>query len=356
MMNKIHNIIKIIKKNIGHRRLICRCRNEAGEAELSRAGLDIDFFVTASGDKVDPANNIFPDDILSYKSNEYYLLIWDDLKFSDYENRRYEKMGFSYMDDVCWASPRPVLIDSNGNKDHIYHYSDCYGNSVSSRSKIKFKIAGSDNHITIGVNTTLPELVTINNNSNIIVGDNCILNKAHLFFSDNVTLNVKDSVLMDGTYVFINYDSQIVVGAKTTLNTGRLLTGRNQKVEIGEDCMFSFNTNFLPHDGHLIWDIRSKKSLNNTTGSQRNSVRIGDHVWIGGDTTFLANTNVGTGSIIGYRSLINCSFPNNVLLVGSPAKILKENIAWSRNNISLDEEKDFLNIPEEYRRFTSSSE
>ncbi len=151
--------------------------------------------------------------------------------------------------------------------------------------------------------------------------------------------------------IFINTDSVVEIGKGTTMQTGKLKTGRNQIVKIGEDCMFSWDIVFCPHDGHLIWDVNTGECINNTLGMKRESVVIGDHVWVGGETVFLSNTKIESGSICGYRSLVKGKIPNNCVVAGSPAKVIKKNVAWSRENISLNQD-DYYKIKQEYRKLT----
>ena len=117
----------------------------------------------------------------------------------------------------------------------------------------------------------------------------------------------------------------------------------NQEIIIGKDCMFSWDVVILAHDGHLIWTIDGK-SINNTSGERNKSIILGDHIWIGGETAILPNTKIGDGVICGYRSLVKGNYPNNCIVCGAPAKIIKKNIAWSRQNVSFDEKGDFNKI------------
>lgn len=69
----------------------------------------------------------------------------------------------------------------------------------------------------------------------------------------------------------------------------------------------------------------------------------------------MPNTYIGSGAICGYRSLVKGKIPNNCIVVGSPAKIVRKDIAWSRENISYDD-RDFLIIHELYRQYTDESD
>jgi sugar O-acyltransferase (sialic acid O-acetyltransferase NeuD family) len=51
--------------------------------------------------------------------------------------------------------------------------------------------------------------------------------------------------------------------------------------------------------------------------------RIGNMVFIGANATILPNVNIGKNSIIGAGSVVTKDVPDNVLVVGVPAKIVK---------------------------------
>ena len=55
---------------------------------------------------------------------------------------------------------------------------------------------------------------------------------------------------------------------------------------------------------------------------------IEDNVWIGENVTILKGVRIGKGSVIGAGSLVCKDIPDGSLAVGSPAKVIKENITW----------------------------
>ncbi|MCM1144079.1 MAG: hypothetical protein NC318_09575 [Blautia sp.] len=119
--------------------------------------------------------------------------------------------------------------------------------------------------------------------------------------------------------------------------------------------MFSWDIALLAHDGHMIYDLDTGACTNNTAGERKDSIVIGDHVWVGGEAAILPHSFIGTGSICAYRAVIKGTFPNNCIIGGIPARILKKNVAWMRDNICLDENM-IYRLPEEYRKLTENSE
>jgi lipopolysaccharide O-acetyltransferase len=52
-------------------------------------------------------------------------------------------------------------------------------------------------------------------------------------------------------------------------------------------------------------------------------VIIKDNVWLGEFVTVLPGVTIGKGTIVGANSVVSKSLPNNVIAVGSPAKVIK---------------------------------
>ena len=58
-------------------------------------------------------------------------------------------------------------------------------------------------------------------------------------------------------------------------------------------------------------------------------VCIGNHIWICSFSDILKGVKVSDDSVIAYRSLVISSFnEKNVLIGGTPAKIIQRNINW----------------------------
>lgn len=122
------------------------------------------------------------------------------------------------------------------------------------------------------------------------------------------------------------------------------------KLNIGEDCMFSWDVEIRTGDGHSIFDVNTGKNINSTSEiCGRHSIQIGNHVWIGFRSIILYDTKIGDGSIVGAGSLVKSKFPNNCIVAGVPAKIIRYDVSWCRENM----EQDVLKCGEKYIERTS---
>ena len=53
-------------------------------------------------------------------------------------------------------------------------------------------------------------------------------------------------------------------------------------------------------------------------------VTIGDNVWIGGGVTILPGVTIGDNTVVAAASVVTRSFPDNVVVAGNPARIIRE--------------------------------
>ncbi len=104
-----------------------------------------------------------------------------------------------------------------------------------------------------------------------------------------------------------------------------VMNGENTKVIIGDDCMFAKDVWIRNSDMHSIFDLDSGAWLNPAT-----DIIINPHVWVGQDSLILKNTEIGFGSIIGAKSLVNKKVDKCSLAAGIPAKKIKDNVSWDR--------------------------
>lgn len=238
----------------------------------------------------------------------------------------------------------------------VENYSDARGNRVIGTvpENVRIKFVGSNAALRVGENfqpgregctIRLAEDADISIGNNVRFGSWCNLNtypRGNISVEDNCRF-AADSFI--GSWS----DSVIRFGAGTTMEAGNaILALPYTEISFGRDVMISRQTFYQSNDGHAIFDIKTGENINSTPEiSKTRKIKIGDHVWIGQSAIVLYNTEVGNGSVIGAGSLVKGRFPNNCTIAGVPARIVKRDIAWSRN-----ETDSFLDLPEEWRRET----
>lgn len=124
----------------------------------------------------------------------------------------------------------------------------------------------------------------------------------------------------------VGNDSLVKIGDFTTIIDGFIQTSEKTQLEIGEDCMFSVRIGIFLADQHHIFDLNTKERIN-----KGKNIVIGNHVWVGRDVKLLAGFHIDSGSIIGAASVTSGKFGKNCIIAGSPARVIRENIIWSRD-------------------------
>lgn len=159
-----------------------------------------------------------------------------------------------------------------------------------------------------------------------------ILNKMRIDITGhNNKLVIRSGVnFAEGGRIRIEDDGNVVeVGENTTLiNCFLSSADRNTSLIIGKNCLFSSDVIIRTSDAH---------SIINNTGERVNQgvdVVIGDHVWICNGVKIMKGTRIGSDSIIGSNAMLTGQLvESNCLAVGSPCKIVKTGVKWSKTRI-----------------------
>jgi len=134
-------------------------------------------------------------------------------------------------------------------------------------------------------------------------------------------------------YFAVGSTSTVVIGDQLTTTGILYVTALDEStIVIGNDCMISGGVQIRGDDAHPIYDIETGRRINKAS-----HITIGDHVWLGEGCVILNKTSIGSGSIIGTRSVVKGKVPNNSVAAGNPARIVKKNVAWERPYLGFDE-------------------
>lgn len=77
-----------------------------------------------------------------------------------------------------------------------------------------------------------------------------------------------------------------------------------------------------------IRDFNGAHVIINDTYKNYAPVRIGDHCWLCTGCTIMPGVTIGEGSVVAANSTVTKDVPPHSLVVGSPARVIKNNIEW----------------------------
>lgn len=190
---------------------------------------------------------------------------------------------------------------------------------------------GEDNSVKLPKNSKLIGdcHIHIRNGSHnrIHLGDSSKYNNFSIAIDgDNNEIQIGDNVKLSGKLIINGNDLHIYIGKYTTA-IGIYVLARDKSVEIGEHCMMSRGIEIRATDTHKIYDTNTNEQLNAST----QDVIIGNHIWIAANVTVSKNVTIADGCIIGAGSFLNKSIMTpNSLVVGSSAKVVRQNVRWER--------------------------
>jgi acetyltransferase-like isoleucine patch superfamily enzyme len=185
---------------------------------------------------------------------------------------------------------------------------------------------GTGNKIVINESIHKDLKITINGNNNIInIAD---------FKSGQIYIEIHDDnnkievmrMRRAGTLRIISKNSgSVFIGESSTIE-GLYILAAGAGVKIGRDCMISFNVTIRTYDAHGIYDLETGDITNLPA-----PIEIEDHVWLAQGVIVTGGSTIGKNSILGSQAYVSGKeIKENSLAVGTPARILRENVVWDR--------------------------
>lgn len=154
--------------------------------------------------------------------------------------------------------------------------------------------------------------------SRVSIGDNSTLRS----ISRGNAIGINHSVV----FTTLSSKAIIEVGRNVGMSGGAVCA--KSRITIGDNTMLGANMVIADNDMHPVdADLRIK---NDNTNIPVKEVMIGRNVWIGADVFVCKGVTVGDNAVIGAKSVVVKSIPENCIAVGNPAKVVK-NLALQKN-------------------------
>lgn len=90
-------------------------------------------------------------------------------------------------------------------------------------------------------------------------------------------------------------------------------------IEIGDNVTITRGVSFVNHDGGVALFRKQYPGLN-----VYGKIKVGNNVFIGINSIILPGVKIGNNVIIGAGSVVNRDVPDNLVVAGVPAKVIKK--------------------------------
>ena len=114
------------------------------------------------------------------------------------------------------------------------------------------------------------------------------------------------------------HEGELLIGAKTVLGQECTISAF-QHISIGRECIIADRVMMIDFDHGMVEVERPIRDQ----GIYKRDVNIGNNVWIGYGACVLRGVTVGDNSVIGTSSVVTCDVPDNTVVGGVPAKLIR---------------------------------
>jgi acetyltransferase-like isoleucine patch superfamily enzyme len=147
------------------------------------------------------------------------------------------------------------------------------------------------------IRSTVAGLLRLEDNSKLVINGAVLV-------GPGVRLLVGEQAVLELDDVYINSDSSIVCC---------------KHVKIGKGTTIGWDVEILDNDFHRL--VRENYEVSKP-------ILIGSHVWIGNRAMILKGVTIGSGSVVAAGAVVTKNVPENTLVAGVPAKVIRKDIHW----------------------------
>jgi len=144
--------------------------------------------------------------------------------------------------------------------------------------------------------------------------------KGKITFGENVHIGVITSPNFYSHYFYLEArteESEISIGDNVSINNGFKAVAFS-KIVIEKNVLIGYGCSMIDNDGHHL-DIDKR-----ITGKPNSAeIHIGENVFLGNDVTILKGVTIGQNSVVGNGSIVTKNVPENVIVAGNPARIIR---------------------------------
>lgn len=141
---------------------------------------------------------------------------------------------------------------------------------------------------------------------------------------ENNELIIHPDTFIVGKIELFGNNNRVEIGEHSRIVGGSLIVHDGTSLTFGKRCMAASGLEIRTSDSHPIFNA------NGAIINPPRDIIINDHVWLASDVTVLKGAKIGKHSVIGIKSVVTNRIPANSIAVGTPARVVKSNITWSR--------------------------
>lgn len=171
----------------------------------------------------------------------------------------------------------------------------------------------------VAPSTVIKHIGLLTFNHRILIAPNCYidaLGKDGIKCGKDVSIGRNTTIIVTGSLK--NLGKGIIIGNNVGLGTHSFYGGAGG-LEIGDDTICGNYVSIHP-ENHNYNDSEKPIRLQ---GVNHKGIKIGKGCWIGAKSTILDGTEIGEGCIVAAGAVVSGKFPENVIIGGVPAKIIK---------------------------------
>ena len=176
-----------------------------------------------------------------------------------------------------------------------------------------FKVLMKFNKVKFGKNLNLYGIPVIfkKKGSQLIIGENCSIKSS--FLSNLVGLNHRTIIVTRTAEAKIHIGNNVGISGATIY--------ARKGITIGDNTLIGGNVKILDNDFHPL-EIEAR-NVDDKDMIRSKEIMLGENCFIGCNSIILKGTEIGNGAIVGAGSVVSGKYPDNVVIAGNPARIIK---------------------------------
>lgn len=176
-----------------------------------------------------------------------------------------------------------------------------------------FKLFMKFNKVQFGKNLKLYGVPVIfkKKGSKLTIGENCSIKSG--FLSNLIGLNHRTIIVTRTEEAKINIGNNVGISGATIY--------ARKGISIGDNTLIGGNVKILDNDFHPL-EIEAR-NIDDKLMIKSKEVIIGENCFIGCNSIILKGTEIGSGTVVGAGSIVSGKFPENVVIAGNPAKVMR---------------------------------